>query len=80
MILAAEINKYATLDRYDLATILARSGYSGIGFESAKFLGVTNGGDFCYAVQYFDDSGTGEVEVAKVYINKSATGDMTAEF
>jgi hypothetical protein len=31
-------------------------------------------------VQYFDDSGTGEVEVAKVYINKSATGDMAAEF
>jgi hypothetical protein len=30
MILAAELNKYATLDRYDLANILARSGYMGI--------------------------------------------------
>ena len=80
MILAAELNKYATLDRYDLANILARSGYMGMSFESAKFLGITNGGDFCYSVQYFDESGTGEVEVAKVYISKSATGDMAAEF
>ena len=80
MILAAELNKYATLDRYDLAKILARSGYMGMSFESAKFLGITNSGDFCYSVQYFDESGTGEVEVAKVYISKSATGDMAAEF
>jgi len=80
MILAAELNKYATLDRYDLARILARSGYMGMSFESAKFLGITNSGDFCYSVQYFDESGTGEVEVAKVYISKSATGDMAAEF
>ena len=80
MILAAELNKYATLDRWSISTILARSGYKGISFESAKFLGITNGGDFCYSVQYFDDSGTGEVEVAKVYISKSATGDMVAEF
>jgi len=80
MILAAELNKYATLDRYDLANILARSGYMGISFESVKFLGITNGGDFCYSVQYFDESGTGEIEVAKVYISKSATGDMVAEF
>lgn len=80
MILAKELNKFATLDRYDLANILARSGYTGMSFESAKFLGITNSGDFCYSVQYFDETGTGEVEVAKVYINKSATGDMVAEF
>ena len=80
MILAAEINKYATLDRYDLTSILARSGYMGMSFESVKFLGITDGGDFCYAVQYFDESGTGEVEVTKVYVKKSATGHITAEF
>ena len=80
MILAAELNKYATLDRYDLANILARSGYMGMSFESAKFLGITNGGDFRYSVQYFDDAGTGEVDTVKIYVSKSATGDMTAEF
>lgn len=80
MILAAEIDKYVTLDRYDLAKILARSGYMGMSFESVKFLGITNGGDFCYSVQYFDESGTGEIETAKVYVKKSAAGYITAEF
>jgi hypothetical protein len=42
-------------------------------------LGITNGGDFCYSVKYFDDDGTGE-QIGKVYVNKSATGDMVAEF
>jgi hypothetical protein len=80
MILAAEINKYTTLDRYEIAKVLARSGYSGLRFESANFLGITNGGDFCYKITYFDESGTGDEETGKVYIRKNATGDMIAEF
>ena len=80
MILAAELNKYATLDRFSLSTVLARSGYKGISFDSVKFLGLTNSGDFCYSATYFDEAGTGEQEVCKVYVNKSATGDMVAEF
>jgi hypothetical protein len=79
MILAAEVNKYTTLDRYEIRNILAHSGYSGISFESVKFLGITNGGDFCYSVKYFDESGTGE-QTGKVFVAKSATGDMVAEF
>lgn len=80
MILANEVAKYTTLDRLEISKILARSGYTGCSFESAKFVGITNGGDFCYSVKYFDDSGTGEVEVTKVYVKKTATGDMAAEF
>lgn len=80
MILAAELNKYATLDRWSLSAVLARSGYTGISFDSVKFLGLTNSGDFCYSATYFDEAGTGEEETCKVYVSKSATGDMTAEF
>lgn len=80
MILATELPKYTDLDRYEISKILASNGYTGCSFESVKFLGITNGGDFCYSVQYFDESGTGEVEVAKVYVKKSATGHITAEF
>jgi len=80
MILAQELNKYTTLDRYEIAKVLARSGYSGMRFESANFLGITNSGDFCYKITYFDESGTGEVETGKVFVNKDATGDMVAEF
>lgn len=80
MILAAELNNYVTLNRYELSNILARSGYGGISFESVRFLGLTNSGDFCYSATYFDEAGTGEEETCKVYVSKSATGDMTAEF
>lgn len=79
MILAEEINKYTTLDRYEIAKVLARSGYTGMSCKSANFLGITNGGDFCYKVTFFDDSDTGE-ETGKVYVSKSATGDMVADF
>lgn len=79
MIHANELTKYTELDRYEISNILARSGYTGCSFNSVKFLGITNGGDFCYSVKYFDDDGTGE-QIGKVYVNKSATGDMVAEF
>lgn len=79
MILATELNKYTSLDRYDLAKVLARSGYTGESFKSVNFLGLTNSGDFCYSVKYFDDSGEGEV-TGKVYVSKNATGDMVADY
>jgi len=79
MILAAELEKYITLDRYELRGVLERSGYTGITFESVKFLGLTNGSDFCYSVKFFDDAGTGE-QTGKVYVKKAATGDMIADY
>jgi hypothetical protein len=79
MILAEELDKYTTIDRYELRNILARSGYTGMSFESVKFLGLTNSGNFCYKVTFFDDSDTGE-QTGKVFVSKSATGDMVAEY
>lgn len=79
MILANEITKYTELDRYEISNILADSGYRGCSFNSVKFLGLTNSGNFCYSVKYFDDAGEGE-ETSKVFVSKNATGSMTAEF
>jgi hypothetical protein len=79
MILADELNKYTTIDRYELSNILANSGYSDCSFNSVRFLGLTNGGNFCYSVKYFDDHSDGE-QTGKVFVSKSATGDMIAEF
>ena len=79
MILAAELERYTSLDRYELRNVLAKSGYTGMTFESVKFLGLTNGGDFCYSVKFFDDVGTGE-QTGKVYVKKAATGDMIADY
>ncbi len=33
-----------------LAMGLAQSGYTGVSFETAEFVGITNGGQFCYKV------------------------------
>lgn len=81
MIHASQIQKMMTLGRQDLSRILARSGYTGCSFEDAKFLGLTETGDFCYLVEYYDDAGTGESQAGKVYVSwEKATGEMTAEF
>lgn len=81
MIYAGEIHKLMKLDRYDLSRILARSGYTGCSFEDAKFLGLTETGDFCYLVEYYDDAGTGESLTDKVYVRRdNATCEMVAEF
>lgn len=79
MILAAELDKYTKLTKHVLAQVLARSGYTGCSFKNVKFLGLTNGGQFCYSVTYYDDAGTGE-EVGKVYVCKTATGEMGADY
>lgn len=50
-----------------LAQTLGHSGYTGAVFKTAKFLGLTNGNQFCYAVTFPDESGTG-VETGKVFL------------
>ena len=79
MILAQELSKLVTLDRYELSNILADSGYTGISFNSVKFLGLTNSGTFCYSVKYFDDHRDGE-QTSKIYVNKNTTGNLVADF
>ena len=80
MILADTVATLTTLSPQGIAQVLDKSGYSMCSFKTAKFLGITNGGDFCYRVTYHDDAGTGE-EVGKVFVRyDSATGFITAEF
>jgi hypothetical protein len=74
----AYLTKFTTKD---LARILSTSGYTGCSFESARFLGLTNGNQFCYSVTYFDEAGTGEHETSKVFVSLDpATGTLTADF
>lgn len=80
MILADTVTYLTTLSPKGIAQVLDKSGYSMCSFKTAKFLGITNGGDFCYRVTYHDDAGTGE-EVGKVFVRyDSATGFITADF
>lgn len=64
-----------------LAMGLAQSGYTGCSFESAEFIGITNGGQFCYKVTYFDEAGTGERETGKVFLTYNAdVGSVTVDY
>jgi hypothetical protein len=79
MITAAELSKYTSLDRYEISNILARSGYTGMSFNSVKFLGFTSSGNFCYSVKYFDNVYENE-QTSEVFVKKDATGELIAEF
>lgn len=76
MILPDTLKYLTTLSCRDLARCLDLSGYSGASFESAEFVGITNGGDFCYRVTYRDD---GTVETSKVFVKYDA-GTITAAY
>jgi hypothetical protein len=81
MITPDTIKHLMSLDRFDIVRILDRSGYPMCAFEDAEFLGITESGDFCYTVSYYDEAGTGEAEQTRVYVRREkATGEIVAEF
>lgn len=81
MLLAKEISNLITLDRFQLKNILDDSGYSDCLFDSVEFVGITNSGQFCYYVKFYDfsceDDNEGE---GKVFVRKTATGELVADF
>lgn len=81
MILADTLRLLTTMGTRDLARVLDASGYSMCSFKEARFLGITNGGEFCYRVTYFDEAGTGEDEVGKVFVKYNTENQaITADF
>ena len=83
MITADKLKLLSALEKHNLSAILDQSGYTGCSFESAKFLGLTNGGQFCYQVKYWDDGGGPEetLELGKVFVTYHADQDkLTADF
>jgi hypothetical protein len=80
VITADTLKTLTTLTPTGLSQVLKHSGYTGCFFKRAEFLGLTNGGEFCYKVTYYDDSGEGE-EVGKVFVKyDTPTGMMTADY
>lgn len=79
MITAETLKVLTTQTPTGLTQILKHSGYTGCFFKSAKFLGITNGGQFCYSVTYHDDTDEGEA-VGKVFVKYTpAKNEITAE-
>jgi hypothetical protein len=80
MILADTLAYLTTFTPKTLAQVLEKSGYSMWSFKTVKFLGMTNGGQFCYSVT-FVEADTGQDQVGKVFVSyNSATGAVTADY
>ena len=80
MITAEKIAKLTTLKALDLDRALVTSGYSM--FErprTAKFLGITNSGDFCYQFEYKDND-SGDITAGKLFVNLDEAGNVVAEY
>jgi hypothetical protein len=65
MITAKELKMLTTYDDAGLALTLEASGYKDVLFQSAKFAGITNGGEFCYAVTFLEDE---KLQKGKVFL------------
>lgn len=76
MLLKGHVNELVNMDAAGLSRIARNSGYKDANFLDCEFVGITNGGDFCYGVTYKDY----EYGACKVYVWRDANGEFVAEF
>lgn len=69
MITAEKLKILCSFDAINLTHLIQISGYKKDKFRSAKFLGLTNGNQFCYEVGYIDTHGDGSLEKTKVFLD-----------
>lgn len=72
MILADTLKTLTTFTAPALTRAIQLAGYKRDKFNTAKFLGMTNGGQFCYSVTYTDEI-EGDECTTKVYISYDPT-------
>jgi hypothetical protein len=79
MMITAE--KLATLTQFSAAALsraVQTRGYKGDAFKAARFVGITNAGQFCYTVTYDQD---GDTEEGKVFLTyDQVAGTVTADY
>ena len=67
MITADTLRRMTGFTAEGLTALIQERGYKGDVFKEAKFLGITNGGQYCYEVLYFDTD-LGEDCYTKVFV------------
>ncbi len=79
MILADTLKTLTSFTAEGLTRAIRLAGYKEDEFTSAKFLGMTNGGQFCYSVTY--PSIYGEEGTTKVYVSYNPTeGKVSVDY
>ena len=67
MITADKLALLTNMPAAMLTMAAEEAGYKGPEFTSSKFLGITNGGQFCYTVVYHVKGGTDSTKVFLTY-------------
>lgn len=76
MIMADTLKTLTEFDARTLTTLIRKAGYREDKFTESKFLGLTNGGQFCYQCKY-----PGEFEdTCKVFVYVDKAGSIRAEY
>ena len=68
MIIAETLKRLINYDAATLTQLIQKAGHKEDTFTSCKFLGMTNGGQFCYKVKYFDKE-MGIEQTTKVFVD-----------
>jgi hypothetical protein len=77
MITAETLTTLLSFTPEALTRAVADVGYDGPPFTSSRFLGITNGGQFCYSVVFHVQGGTDSTKVYLTY--NHAKGVVTAD-
>jgi hypothetical protein len=80
MITAKELKEITTLTAGRLTQMIRESGYKRDQFLTAKFLGITNAGQFCYDVEYMDKHQADKISRTKVFVSKDPYGSLAADY
>jgi hypothetical protein len=80
MITADTLKTLTSFTAAALTRAVQQAGYTQDTFESAKFLGITNGGQFCYSVTY-EDIHEETIVQTKVFLTyDAANGTVSADY
>ena len=74
MITAEHLKNLSSYQARDLNRMLGISGYQ-VKIKTAKFVGLTNGGQFCYSVTVADDPELGRLPQGKVFLTYDPAAD-----
>lgn len=80
MITAYKIDRCMGLNTKGLQKAFERNGYSMVSFKESRFLGITNGNQFCYEVLFYDEGGLEEDVFAKVFVDLDINDQPVAEW
>jgi hypothetical protein len=77
MIKSEQLKSLISMTPSDLTQAARAAGYKGDSYISAKFVGLSNGMEFCYLVSFLEE---GEECWTKVYVTIDRSGKITVEY